>query len=120
MAAIDGISLRIRQQAILKDLKQDIYCVRMRLLDLIEKDDGVWRPAQTVRELAAFVIAYVSRRRSDKFRYRVLFHELAHVKADQRRFGKEQVPGERPSDLRFADPGRSKKQKCAHRTLRIL
>ena len=50
-------ALRVRYAAVVEDLQQDVEDVRVRLLDLVEEDDGVRRAAHGLGELAALVVA---------------------------------------------------------------
>src|SRR6185312_13011062 len=67
-------ALRVREAAVVKDLEQYVEDFRMRLFDLVEKYHGVRAMTHEFGESSAFVIAYVSRRRADHLRDRVLFH----------------------------------------------
>src|SRR5207244_8478656 len=60
--------------------------------------------------LPALFVAYVSRRRTDQLRNRVLLHELGHIEADQSLLDAEHELRERARYFGFADAGRTEKQ----------
>src|SRR5688572_18841710 len=96
--------------AVLEDLEEDVVDIRMRLFDLIQKNDGIRIALHALRELASLFVAHVPGRRSDQFRHRVLFHELRHVETNQRFFTTEEELRQRPRHLRFADASWSEEQ----------
>ena len=51
----------------------------MRLLNLVEKDDAIRLAAHSLGQLAALVVAHISRRRSDETRHTVPLLVLAHI-----------------------------------------
>src|SRR6266567_4564577 len=55
----------------------------MRLLDFVEQHYRVRCALHALGKLSALFVAYVSRRRTDQLRNRVLLHELGHIEADQ-------------------------------------
>ena len=90
----------VGQLAVVEDLQQHVEHVRVRLLDLVEQDDRVGFAAHLFGELSAFFVAHVARRRTDRRRHGELLHVLAHVDADQRIFGIEEVARRAPSPVR--------------------
>ena len=92
----------------------------MRFFDLVEKHNGVRFAADLFRQLSPFFVADISGRRSDKPRHGELFHVLAHVDADQRIFGIEQVTGKRLRHFGLADAGRTEEDERADRAARIF
>ena len=92
----------------------------MRLLDLVEQDDGVRAPADGLGELTGLVVADVSGRRADHPRHGVLLLVLRHVDADHRVLVVEQELGERARQLGLADAGRAEEDEAAERPVRIL
>jgi len=46
--------------SVIKHLKQDIEYIRMRLLNLVKKDDGIRIPAHLLAELSAILMPYIS------------------------------------------------------------
>ena len=51
--------------AVIENLQQDVQHIRMRLFDLVEKDDGVGLAADLLGQLAGLVIADIARGRAD-------------------------------------------------------
>src|SRR5215471_993988 len=84
--------------------------IRVRLLDFIEKDDGIRRALDALGQLATLFIADISRRRADQLRYRVLFHELGHIEPDERFFATEEKFGQSACDFGLADAGGAEEQ----------
>jgi len=117
---VHGAALRIGDAAVVEHLEQDVEDIRVRLLDLVEEDDGVGLAAHGLGELAALVVADVARRRADQTGHAVLLHVLRHVDADHRGFGIEERFGERLGELGFADAGRPEEQETADRTARVF
>ena len=66
VAEVDGAALRVGEAAVVEDLQEDVEDVAVRLLDLVEEDDGVGAPADGFGELAAFLVADVAGRRADE------------------------------------------------------
>src|SRR5690349_9868393 len=71
-------------------------------------------------ELAALVVADVTRRRADQTRDGVLLHVLRHVDPHHRVLVAEEELGERPRQLGLAHPGRAEEDERAGRALRVL
>ena len=74
----------------------------MRLLDLVEQHDRIGLAAHSLGELAALVVAHVSRRGTDQALDAELLHVLGHVDAHHGLLGIEQVLGERLGELGLA------------------
>ena len=106
--------------SVVKYLEQHIEDVRMRFLDLIKKDDGERFSAYCLRELSAFIVAYVSWRCSDQSGDGELLHILAHVDPDHVIFIIEEACRQCSRQLRLTDTGRSEEQEGTDRTLGIL
>ena len=64
IAEINQSSVTIRQPSFIQHLEQHVEHVPMCFLDLVEQDDGVGMTTNTLCELTAFLIAYISRRRT--------------------------------------------------------
>ena len=94
--------------------------VRMRFLDFIEKQHGVWAAAHRLSQLPAFFITDIAGRRADQPRHGVFFHIFAHVDADQAVLGIKQRSRKRLGQFGFTHPRRPKKNKRTGRTARIL
>src|SRR5215831_5760830 len=95
---------------IFKDLQQDVVNVWMRLLDLVQQDHGIRIAFYTFGKLSAFLLADITRGRTDQLRYRMLFHELRHVEEDKRLFAAEQELRQRSCHLGLSDSSGSKEQ----------
>ena len=63
---VDGVAKAVGQLAIFKDLEQDVEDIGVRLLDFVQKNDAIRRTLDAFGELAAFLVADVSRRRTDE------------------------------------------------------
>ncbi len=92
----------------------------MRLLDLVEQDDGVGTAADGLGELAALFEADVARRRADEARDGVLLHVLAHVEAHHRVLVVEEKGGEGARQLGLADARRPQEEEAAERPVGVL
>ena len=113
-------ALAVRQPTIIENLQHDVPDIRMRLLDFIQQDDRIRPPPDALGEIAALVIADISRRRSDQARHRMFFHVLRHIDADHRPLVVEEEFRESPRCFRFADAGRSEEHEHANRPVLIL
>ena len=93
-------------------LQQQVEHVGMRLLDLVQYQNGVRRFHDGVGQQPALVEADVTRRRPDQARHGVFLHVLAHVEANE---ADTEYSGELPGELGLAHPGGSGEQKRADR-----
>src|SRR5690606_21168253 len=59
---VHGASLRIRESPVIQDLQENVEHVRVRLLDLIEKDHRIRATTHCFSKLSTLLIANVSRR----------------------------------------------------------
>src|SRR5689334_21585239 len=96
---INCVAETVGELAVLKYLQQDVEVIRVRLLDFIEQYDAVRRALHALGELSTLFIAYVSGRRADQLRNRVLLHEFGHIEANQRLLTAEHELRERARDL---------------------
>src|SRR5690348_9488520 len=115
---IHGVAETVGQLPVFKHLQQNVEYVRMSLLDFIQQDDGIRRPADTLGQLTAFFVAHIPRRCADEFRNGVLFHEFRHIEANQRFLRPKQEFGQAARDFGFANAGGSKEKEAAHGTHR--
>ena len=83
---VDCAAFVIRQSAIIEYLQQDVEDVRVCLLNLIKQYHRVGLAAYGLGQLTAFIVTYISRRRSDQTRYAVLLLILTHVDTRHHRF----------------------------------
>ena len=91
----------------------------MGLFDLIEQNDRVRVAADRFGQLAALLIADISRRRSDQSGHRVLLHVLAHVDAHHVVLVVEQGLCQGLGQLGLADAGRAEEQEGTDRPVRV-
>ena len=78
----------------------------MRLLNLIEKNDGIRISPHLFAELAALVVAHIAWRGTDHLGDAVLLHVLRHIDADQRVLGAEHGLRQCLGQLCLSDTGR--------------
>ena len=110
---VDGVAEAVGELAVFKDLKQDVEDIRVRLLDLVEQDDGVGRTLDALGELAALLVADIARRRADELGDGVLLHELRHIEADEGLLRAEEEVREGARHLGFADAGGAEEEEAA-------
>src|SRR3989338_3189462 len=108
---------RVGQTAVVEYLEKYVEHLRMRLLYLIEQNNGVWAVTHKFREPAAFVVADITRRRADHLRDGMLLHVFRHVHADERLLAVEEEFRKRARELRFSHARRPQEQEAAHRTI---
>ena len=120
VAEIDRLALAVRETALLEHLQQDVEDVGVCLLDLIEEHHGVRMPAHGLGELAAFVVAHVSRGATDELGDLELAAELRHVEADERVLAAKEVLRERLGELRLAGARGAQEDEAAAGTARVL
>ena len=76
---IDGSAIIVSQTAFIQYLEQDVEHVRMGFLNLIQQDNGIRLATNLFGQLAAFLIAHISRSGTNHTRYGVFLHILAHI-----------------------------------------
>ena len=96
---------------VVQDLKENIEDVVMRLLDLIEQDDGERTPAHGLGQLSALFIAHIAWRGANQAGDRVLLHIFRHVDPDHVGFVVKEGSGKRSRQFRFSDARGAEKQK---------
>ena len=109
----DHASLAVGQTTVIEHLQKDVEHIRMRFLDLVEQDDAVRPAAHGLGELAAFVVANISRRSTNEALHAELLHVLGHIDANHGLLGIEQVLGKRLCELGLANARRTEEQKRA-------
>ncbi len=117
---IDHASLRVRQTAIVEDLQQNIEYVRMSFFDLVKKHDRVRPPPHGFGQLAAFLVADVSRRSTDHSGDGVFLHIFRHIEPDHRTFVVEKKLGECTSRFGLTDTCRAQEYERSHGPVRVL
>ena len=83
-------ALTVSQAALVQNLQQNVEDVWMCLLNLIKEQDRVRTPADSLGELAALIVAYISWRCANQLSYSVAFHVLRHIVREQGVFGAKQ------------------------------
>jgi len=110
---VDRAALTVGEPAVVEHLEQHVEDVGVRLLHLVEEDDGVRAPAHRLGELTAGLVADVAGRGAHEPGDRVLLGVLAHVDADHGPLIVEQELRQRLGQLRLADAGRPEEQEGA-------
>ena len=106
-------ALAVGDAAVVQHLQQDVEHVRVGLFDLVEQHDAVGVAAHGLGQLAALLIADISRRRADQAGDAELLHILGHVDADEVFLVVKQRLGQRFGQLGLADAGGPQEQKAA-------
>ncbi len=99
---VHGTTLPVREPPVVEDLQHHVEDLRVRLLNLVEKNHLVRPATHRLRELPALVVSDVARRRADQPRDRVSLAVLAHVHAHECVAVVEQELRERPGKLRLS------------------
>ena len=120
VAEVDLAAERIRQPTFFHDLQQHVVDVAVGLLDLVHEDHRVGPAADALGQLAALLVADVSRRGADQAAHVVLLHVLAHVHLDQGVLAAEHELGQGLRQFGLADAGRADEQEAAHGPPRIF
>ena len=92
----------------------------MRLLYLVEENDGVRLAAYSLRQLSTLVISYVSRRGADKACSGELLLILTHIYTGEHSLVVEEDLRQRLRQLRLPHPGSTEEDEGADRSLRVL
>ena len=85
-----------------EELQEDVEHPRVRLLHLVEEEQGVGPGPKRAREASLLVVADVAGRGADELRDAVLLHHLGHVEANELLLGSEEVLGQEARRLRLA------------------
>ena len=113
-------ALPVGQAALVENLEQHVEEVGVRLLDLVEEDDGIGPAAHRLGKLAALVVADVSRRGADELGDGVLLHELGHVEGDERVLAAKEELRERLGELGLAHARGAEEDERATGAARVL
>src|SRR5438445_5962287 len=108
------------QLSVLKHLQQDVIDVRVSFFDLIQQDHRVRLATYSFRQLTAFFISNISRRRTDQAAHREFLHVFAHVYADERVFRVEHITSQGSCQLGLTDTGGAKEYKGSDRLLGVF
>ena len=116
----DHLALRIRQTAVIENLQQHVEDIRVCLFDLIKQYNGIRLAAHCLGQLTALIKAYISRRRTDETRHRVLLHVLRHIETDHGLFVTEHGFRKRLAQLGLAYAGRAEENERADGAILIF
>ncbi len=108
------------ERAFLHNLQQHVEGIGMSFFDFIKHDDRVRSAANGLSQLAGFLVADVTRRRTDETRHRMALHELRHIELHQRILTAKEEFRQRFGELRLANPGRSQENKGPDRSSRVF
>ena len=103
----------------MKDEYISVEHVRVGLFDLIKQHDAVRMAAHGLGQLAALLIADISRRRTDQTRDAELLHILGHVDTDHVLLIVKQSLGQRLGKFGLADARGAEEQEAADGAVRI-
>ncbi len=106
-------ALRVGEVPTVQNLKQEIECIGMCLLNLIKQDNRVWAVLDHFRERPALFVSDISWRRADKLRDGVPFHIFGHIKADERLVVVKHELRKRPRELRLSHSRRTQEDERA-------
>src|SRR2546423_15408887 len=104
---IYGGSERLGQDAVFKHLQQDIEKICVRLFDLVEEQNRIRRTLHALSKLSTFLMADVTRGRTDQLRNGVLLHILRHIETNHRTLAAKKELCQLARDFSFADTCRS-------------
>ena len=100
--------MTVSKTAVIQYLEHRVEYLRMRLLDLVEKHYRIRMSSYCFGKLAAFIVADISRRRTDESRDVVLFHIFGHIDPYKRGLVTEHDFGKGFRKLRLTDTRRAK------------
>ena len=104
---IHRAALAIGESPVVEHLQQHVEDVRVGFFHFVEQDHAVRLAADSLSQVAAFVVAHIAWRRANEPRHGMLFHEFAHIDAHHVFFGVEQERSQRLGQFRFADTCRA-------------
>ena len=110
---VHGAALTIGQTAIVQHLQEHVEDVGMGFFYLIQQNHAVGFAAHGLGQVAALFIAHIARRRANQTCNAVLFHEFAHVDADQMVFRVKQKASQRLAQLGFTHTRGAEEQERA-------
>src|SRR5690606_21199495 len=76
--------LVIRQMSVVQYQQENVEDIGMCFFNLVEQDHRIGATAYGFSQLTAFVVAYISWRRTDQSRYRMTFLVFGHVDTHER------------------------------------
>ena len=113
-------ALAVGDPAVIQHLQQHIEHIGMRFFHFIEQDDTIGMAPDGFRQLAAFIIAHISGRRSDQPGDAEFFHVLRHIDPDHILFIIEQGLRQSLGQFGLAHTGGPQKQEGAQGTVGVL
>ena len=108
---VDNTSLIVGQPSIIQYLQKDIEYIRMSLFDFIKQDDRIRFTADRFRQLATFIIADISRRRTNQTSRTKLFLIFTHIDTSHHILVVEQIFRQRFGQLCLTDTCRTEENK---------
>jgi hypothetical protein len=120
VAEVHGAPLPVRQPPVVEDLQQRVVDVGMRFLDLVEEHNRVGLATDRLGQLAALLVADVTRRGAHQPTDRVALLVLGPVETDHVVVGVEERLGQRARELGLPHACRSQKDEGADRPPRVL
>ena len=109
----------VGEPTVFEHLQERVEHVGVGLLDLVEEHHRVGLAAHRFSELAALVVADVSRWRTDQPADRVPLLILTHVQTHDVLFAVEQRGGQRLGEFGLADPGGAQEDEGSDRAARV-
>src|SRR3989304_2036292 len=103
---IDGVAQPVGQLSILKNLKKDVEHVGVSLFDFVKENHRIGTALDLLRQLSAFFVTHVSRRRANELGHRMLLHVLAHIEANERLVRSKEEVCQAARHLGLSHPGR--------------
>lgn len=117
VSEVYGITLSVRESAIVHHLQQDIQDFWMSFLDLVKKNNSISLLSNGLGELSGLIITNVARGRSYETRYGMLFGVLGHIDSDKSLLCVKQFCGQRLCQMSLTRAGAAKEQEGAQRLL---
>ncbi len=116
---VDLPPFAVLENPLVEDLVEELHDVGVRLLDLVEEDDGVRAASNRLGQDAPLAVADIARRRALERRDRVRLLVLAHVDRDEVPLPAVERLGQRDGGFGLADAARPDEQKDADGPARI-
>ena len=116
---VHGAALAIGQAAIVQHLQQHVEDIGVGFLYLVEQQHRIRFAAHRLGQITALFVTHIARWRANQTGHRMLFHELAHIDANQMVFAVKQEAGQRFAQLGLAHAGGAQEQKRTGWTVRV-
>ena len=92
----------------------------MGLFDFVQQHNGIWLLPYSFGKLAAFIIAYITRRRTDEAAYGMAFLVFTHVDTGDVGIIVKKGFGQGLGQFGFSYPCSTQKEKTPNRTIKVL